>query len=76
LTTCGIVLIIVWAVLRFKPMRFKPIKLTNPQNLESLQSNAISALESIQSNLLSTVRGSSIKTALLTAGLLSIALSF
>ena len=56
----GVVLIIIWAILRFKPT-----KLANP-----------SKLEAVQNNLLSAIRGSSIETALLTAGLLSIALSF
>lgn len=55
--TFGALLIIIWAVLTIKPT--KP---ENPTDLTSLQDNLIMAIE-----------GTSVRTALLTAGLVSIA---
>jgi len=55
----GLVLVIIWAILRFS----RP-KLREPSSLETLQHNILIALDR-----------TSIETALLTAGLISIALA-
>lgn len=55
----GLVLIVVWAILRFG----RP-KLREPSNLEMLQHNILAALDRV-----------SVEAALLTAGLISMALA-